>query len=119
MFMGRWSSLGFNCGQCGAPVLNARQRCRYVITFPILMTLKYTLPNCSTEEGKKWGICGFCGSILWIGVFSYFMVWWAAVVGAVAGIDAEVMGLTILAAGTSVPDLISSVIVAQQVRFQP
>jgi len=86
----------------------------YVITFPILMMLKYTLPNCSTEEGKKWGMCGFFGSILWIGIFSYFMVWWAAVVGAVAGIDAEVMGLTILAAGTSVPDLISSVIVAQQ-----
>jgi Ca2+/Na+ antiporter len=86
-----------------------------VITFPILMVLKYTLPNCSTAQGKKWGVTGFLGSILWIGIFSYFMVWWAAVVGAVAGIEAEVMGLTILAAGTSVPDLISSVIVAQQV----
>ena len=42
------------------------------------------------------------------------MVWWATSVGAVAGISDVVMGYTFLAAGTSVPDLMSSVIVARQ-----
>ncbi|XP_047740752.1 sodium/potassium/calcium exchanger 2 [Hyalella azteca] len=42
------------------------------------------------------------------------MVWWASTVGDVIGIPAPVMGLTILAAGTSVPDLITSVIVARK-----
>merc|ERR1719163_1288687 len=42
------------------------------------------------------------------------MVWWATLVGEVMGVQPAVMGLTILAAGTSVPDLLSSVIVAQQ-----
>ena len=56
----------------------------------------------------------FVVSILWIGIFSYFMVEWATVVGDTLGIPSVVMGLTFLAAGTSVPDLLSSVIVARQ-----
>ena len=53
-------------------------------------------------------------SIVWIMVFSYLMVWWATVTGKIVGISDAVMGLTFLAAGTSVPDLITSVLVAKQ-----
>ena len=42
------------------------------------------------------------------------MVWWAEVFGIVCYIPTVVMGLTFLAAGTSVPDLLSSVVVAKQ-----
>merc|ERR1712031_47782 len=42
------------------------------------------------------------------------MVWWAGDVGCALGIPDAVMGLTFLAAGTSVPDLLTSVIVARQ-----
>lgn len=49
-------------------------------------------------------------SIVWIIIFSYFMVWWATVFGETFGIPDVVMGLTILAAGTSVPDMLTSVI---------
>ena len=54
------------------------------------------------------------GSIIWIALYSYLMVWWATVAGDVIGIPPPVMGLTFLAAGTSVPDLITSVLVAKQ-----
>ena len=47
-------------------------------------------------------------------VSSYLMVWWADVLGGAFGISPPVMGLTFLAAGTSVPDLITSVIVAKK-----
>ena len=53
-------------------------------------------------------------SIGWIGAMSYWMVIWAEIIGNSAGIPVNVMGLTILAAGTSVPDLLSSVIVMRQ-----
>merc|ERR1712179_725555 len=46
--------------------------------------------------------------------FSYFMVWWATVTGEALSISDAVMGLTFLAAGTSVPDLITSVLVAKE-----
>lgn len=42
------------------------------------------------------------------------MVWWANVAGDTVRIPPEVMGLTFLAAGTSIPDLITSVIVARK-----
>lgn len=42
------------------------------------------------------------------------MVWLATVFGWVCQIPSVVMGLTLLAAGTSVPDLLSSIIVAMQ-----
>jgi len=56
----------------------------------------------------------FIGSICYIGIFSYFMVWFATLIGEVIGISDEVMGFTFLAAGTSVPDLVTSVLVAKQ-----
>lgn len=59
-------------------------------------------------------IVTFFMAILWIGAFSYFMVWWAALAGVVFGMQPEIMGLTFLAAGTSVPDLLTSVIVASK-----
>ena len=55
----------------------------------------------------------FVLSILWIGVSSFFMVSWVEIIKNTAGIPSVVMGLTVLAAGTSVPDLLSSVIVAR------
>jgi len=57
---------------------------------------------------------GFVMAIVWVGIFSYMMVDWATTAGCVFGIPDAVMGLTFLAAGTSVPDLLTSVIVAQQ-----
>ena len=53
-------------------------------------------------------------SIIWIAVYTYFMVWFATLIGETAGVPDAVMGLTFLAAGTSVPDLFSSIIVAKQ-----
>ena len=40
----------------------------------------------------------FSMSILWIGVYSFFMVEWATLIGDFVGIDPIVMGLTFLAA---------------------
>lgn len=42
------------------------------------------------------------------------MVWWATLVGETFYVGSEIMGLTFLAAGTSIPDLITSVLVARK-----
>ncbi|KAF3842446.1 hypothetical protein F7725_024397 [Dissostichus mawsoni] len=52
----------------------------------------------------------FC-STLWIAGFSYIMV---TVIGFTLGIPDVIMGITFLAAGTSVPDCMASLIVARQ-----
>ncbi|XP_057304859.1 sodium/potassium/calcium exchanger 2-like [Hydractinia symbiolongicarpus] len=86
----------------------------YVIKAPLMFLLIVTLPD--VRRPKLWKLfpITFLGSILWIGGFTYLMVWWAAEVGKTLGIPDEVMGLTFLAAGTSIPDLITSVVVARQ-----
>ncbi|XP_014365899.1 sodium/potassium/calcium exchanger Nckx30C [Papilio machaon] len=91
-----------------------RKRLTYLLVAPIVFPLWCTLPDTRTPKGKNLFPITFIGSIVWIAFFSYLMVWWANVAGATAQIPPEVMGLTLLAAGTSVPDLITSVIVARK-----
>ncbi|XP_005148850.2 sodium/potassium/calcium exchanger 1 [Melopsittacus undulatus] len=86
----------------------------YLFLLPIVFPLWSTLPDVRNPDSKKFFVITFFGSILWIAVFSYLMVWWAHQVGETIGISEEIMGLTILAAGTSIPDLITSVIVARK-----
>ena len=50
---------------------------------------------------------------MWIGVLSYFMVTWASKLGCIWNIHPAIMGVTVLAAGTSVPDAIGSLLVAR------
>ncbi|XP_060156959.1 sodium/potassium/calcium exchanger 2 isoform X4 [Globicephala melas] len=86
----------------------------FLIVFPIVFPLWITLPDVRKPSSRKFFPITFFGSITWIAVFSYLMVWWAHQVGETIGISEEIMGLTILAAGTSIPDLITSVIVARK-----
>ncbi|XP_048471726.1 sodium/potassium/calcium exchanger 1 [Rhincodon typus] len=91
-----------------------RKQVTYLCLLPIVFPLWLTVPDVRNAASKKYFIGTFFGSILWIGAFSYLMVWWAHQVGETIGISEEIMGLTILAAGTSIPDLITSVIVARK-----
>ena len=86
----------------------------FVLAFPVNFLLVYTIKDCTAEGAERYYILTFFGSLVWIAIFSYLMVWWAILIGSVLGIPAVVMGLTVLAAGTSIPDALSSVIVARQ-----
>ncbi|XP_076869650.1 sodium/potassium/calcium exchanger 2-like [Brachyhypopomus gauderio] len=91
-----------------------RKQATYLFILPIVFPLWLTLPDVRRESSKRFFPITFLGSISWIAIFSYLMVWWAHQVGETIGITEEIMGLTILAAGTSIPDLITSVIVARK-----
>ncbi|XP_046698683.1 sodium/potassium/calcium exchanger 2-like isoform X5 [Silurus meridionalis] len=91
-----------------------RKRFTYLFLLPIVFPLWITLPDARKPTSKKFFPITFLGAICWIACFSYLMVWLAHQVGETIGITEEIMGLTILAAGTSIPDLITSVIVARK-----
>jgi K+-dependent Na+/Ca+ exchanger-like protein len=86
----------------------------FIILFPLMGSLMLTVPDVRKAEKKKWYPLSFFLSIFWIGIYSFFMVEWAGVIGQSFGIPPAVMGVTFLAAGTSIPDLMTSVIVARQ-----
>lgn len=101
-------SLGPPLGEgCGAWI-------KYIILLPIILTLSLTIPDVRRPGLHKWCYVSFFLSIAWIGGYSFFMVDWAEIIGNTLGIPPFIMGLTFLAAGTSVPDLLSSVIVARR-----
>ncbi|MCP9263495.1 Sodium/potassium/calcium exchanger Nckx30C [Dirofilaria immitis] len=86
----------------------------YLLLSPILFPLWVTLPDVRKQNARKWFPITFIGSIFWIAFYSYIMVWMANTIGETIAMPTEVIGLTILAAGTSIPDLITSVIVARK-----
>ncbi|XP_076585812.1 sodium/potassium/calcium exchanger 2-like isoform X1 [Chaetodon auriga] len=91
-----------------------RKQITYLLILPIVLPLWLTLPDVRRETSTKFFPITFIGAICWIAFFSYLMVWWAHQVGETFWVTEEIMGLTILAAGTSIPDLITSVIVARK-----
>ncbi|XP_035474248.2 sodium/potassium/calcium exchanger 4 isoform X1 [Scophthalmus maximus] len=87
---------------------------KWLISWPLLLLLFLTVPNCAKPRWEKYFMLSFILSTVWIAVFSYFMVWMVTIVGYTLGIPDVIMGITFLAAGTSVPDCIASLIVARQ-----
>ena len=63
-------------------------------------------------QSKRY-VMSFTMCIVWIGITSWAMVSLAAKMGCHLGVGAFSMGLVVLAAGTSIPDALSSIVVAK------
>ncbi|XP_048392976.1 sodium/potassium/calcium exchanger 4-like isoform X2 [Stegostoma tigrinum] len=87
---------------------------KWLSSWPVLFVLFFTVPNCAKPRWENFFMLTFFMSTIWIAVFSYLMVWMVTVTGYTLGIPDIIMGLTFLAAGTSVPDCMASLIVARQ-----
>lgn len=87
----------------------------FVFTRPIVVIARLTIPDCRYPQFS--GACGFTSTfivaIIWIAFLSHYTVVWATKFGCIAGIPSSLMGLTIIAAGTSIPDALSSILVAR------
>ncbi|KAF6352426.1 solute carrier family 24 member 4 [Rhinolophus ferrumequinum] len=89
-------------------------KAKWVFTWPLIFLLCITIPNCSKPRWEKFFMVTFITATLWIAIFSYLMVWLVTIIGYTFGIPDVIMGITFLAAGTSVPDCMASLIVARQ-----
>eukprot|EP00638_Chattonella_subsalsa_P012236 CAMPEP_0117791412 /NCGR_PEP_ID=MMETSP0948-20121206/8844_1 /TAXON_ID=44440 /ORGANISM="Chattonella subsalsa, Strain CCMP2191" /LENGTH=693 /DNA_ID=CAMNT_0005621465 /DNA_START=54 /DNA_END=2132 /DNA_ORIENTATION=+ len=91
-----------------------KERILFLVVFPISVLLHFAIPNCSKKKYEDYFVVTFALSLFWIFIFSFLMVWWATIFGAVTiPIPEVVMGLTLLAMGTSIPDAVSSVVMAR------
>ncbi|KAF0041061.1 hypothetical protein F2P81_006959 [Scophthalmus maximus] len=89
-----------------------RKQATYLLLLPIVVPLWFTVPDVRNQKSRKFFVITFLGSILWIAVFYYLIVWWAHRIGETFAISHHTM--IMLVAETSVPDLITSVIVARK-----
>ncbi|KAG8575654.1 hypothetical protein GDO81_009630 [Engystomops pustulosus] len=90
------------------------KRIFWVLSLPIITLLYLTIPDCRRRWWKKWFILTFLMSAVWISGVTYILVWMVTIVGETLGVPDTVMGLTLLAAGTSIPDTVASVLVARE-----
>ena len=90
------------------------ERIWWLMTWPINFLLLITIPDCRRNNLKSWYPFTFAMCIVWIATTSYIVGWVITVIGDTFRIPDSIMGLTFLAAGMSVPEAVSSVIVANQ-----
>ncbi|XP_060903943.1 sodium/potassium/calcium exchanger 3 isoform X2 [Labrus mixtus] len=89
-------------------------RVKWLLSWPVSVLLHCSIPDCNLPRWERWYLLTFLSSTLWIAVFSYLMVWMVTIISYTLGIPEVLMGITFLAAGTSVPDCMASLIVARQ-----
>lgn len=91
-----------------------KEWCSWAVTLPIVFALVCTVPDVRRPGLKRFFVLTFALSISWIAFFTWVMVWFATAIAETCHMEEHIMGLTVLAAGTSVPDLLTSMIVARQ-----
>lgn len=108
-----WAAIARGFSDLSDPNVSFISKFSFLVTLPFAASIAW-IPDMGEEANGGWSYFVFIFSIAYIGVLCVFMVESATVVGYMLCIPDVVMGLVFLAAGTSVPDLISSVLVAQE-----
>lgn len=88
----------------------------FFFTYPIAAMMYCTMPDVRREDSGtfRMAILEFVCALLWILFLSLCLYDWLVTVSNTIGIPPEVAAVTILAGGTSIPDLLSSYVVARQ-----
>ncbi|CAF1014632.1 unnamed protein product [Brachionus calyciflorus] len=81
---------------------------------PIRTIFYFTIPDCRTEKYKKNYFLTFVLSVSWLSVLSYLIIWMIRILGYTIGIPDPIMEITLIAAGTSISDAYTSIIVVRQ-----
>ena len=80
---------------------------RYLL-MPLIFLMKITVPNIK-KYPNLW-LASFLNSMIWIGFLSFLLVWWVLDVGKALFIPQGVLGIIILGAGVSIPDLVNTLL---------
>lgn len=88
----------------------------YILLFPVYFIFFLTIPDCRRPFFQPFPryFFTFIMSTIYLSGLSYLLVWMVVIICFTFGIPDTVAGLTILAFGTSVPEIISSIIVTQK-----
>ncbi|XP_044014574.1 sodium/potassium/calcium exchanger 3-like isoform X2 [Aphidius gifuensis] len=87
---------------------------KFILTWPIRFVLFITIPDTRYKRLRFWYPITFIMCITWIALSSYLASWMTTIVGDTLGISDSIMGITFLAAGGNMPELVSIVILSRQ-----
>ncbi|XP_068619547.1 sodium/potassium/calcium exchanger 5-like [Battus philenor] len=92
--------------------VSGSRKALWLCTWPISLLLWTTIPDCRRRPDLYPLTFALC--IAWIGGVSYLVAWIITILGDTLDVPDSITGLTILAAGTSLPEAVSSVLVTNQ-----
>ncbi|XP_066251375.1 sodium/potassium/calcium exchanger 4-like isoform X2 [Euwallacea similis] len=84
----------------------------FFYTWPIKMVLRLTIPNPKLLPNWWWVTLMLC--IFWIGGNAYMVSWMVSIIGNILNIPDTVQGMTIMAAGGSLPESLSIAIMTRR-----
>jgi len=82
--------------------------------WPLTMAFKLSMPESIRDKCKYWFMWNFVMSVAWICILITCVLIFTTRVGCILNIPGIVMGTIVLSSGTSVPDSLSSIIVARK-----
>jgi len=89
----------------------------YILAYPLNCLMYCSMPDIRRPQWKdnwKMAVAQFIISLGWIALFATALYEWTVLVANTIGIPSTIAAITILAGGTSIPDLLSSYVVAKQ-----
>ncbi|XP_019615901.1 PREDICTED: sodium/potassium/calcium exchanger 3-like [Branchiostoma belcheri] len=86
------------------------RRAWWVVCLPIYLHLYLTVPDCRRERWRGWWAPALFMCMVWITTYCYLIIWMATITGHTFGMSDDLMGLTTLGIGTSLPDIVSAIV---------
>ncbi|KAI8499122.1 hypothetical protein Bbelb_228860 [Branchiostoma belcheri] len=91
------------------------RRAWWVVCLPIYLHLYLTVPDCRRERWRGWWAPALFMCMVWITTYCYLIIWMATITGHTFGMSDDLMGLTTLGIGTSLPDIVSAIVSTKDV----
>ncbi|XP_068716789.1 sodium/potassium/calcium exchanger 5-like [Montipora capricornis] len=95
-------------------IYNIMSSIQWVIMLPFTCLYSVTIPDCRKGRWENWCLLTFLISVVWMSLLCYLLVWMVAIIGFTLDIPDAVMGLTFMAAASSAPSALSSLVVTWQ-----
>ncbi|KAH7984572.1 hypothetical protein HPB52_022293 [Rhipicephalus sanguineus] len=99
-----------------APPRGGFSRLLWLVLLPLNTLLFITVPDC--KRHRSWFPLTFLMSTVHISLFSYLLVWTITIIGFTLGVSDNVMGLTFLSIGVTLPDVVASLLVVRRALWE-
>ena len=85
------------------------QRIVWCMIIPAVCVLYSNIPDCRRPQWKQWWLMTFIMSQLWMGIFSYLIIWLSYIIADTFQIPENLLAFTLLAISLSSPVLVNSI----------
>ncbi|CAF0779543.1 unnamed protein product [Didymodactylos carnosus] len=87
---------------------------KWILLYPVRLLMHITIPDCRTAVFRDYYYLTFVMSTIWVAGLAYILVWLVVIVGYTLKIPDSVMGLTLLAAGSSTEEIFNAVVMTRR-----